>query len=350
MVLHWEKQEAISIPRRNLRPRPLGYSPGRTTPACTSVRLYGGGANTRNYDAIYTREIDEAIFTSRGVDRHHFDRRAGGSNKAKDALLFFNAAIPCARMPSSMLSAGSVTAIRNLPPYTDYRDGPSATIHFFIPTVSCLKCKILLRTNHLPSASRERSGNWDIDISNVYGKNDFGNVITNSLNASLGLKSPTTFDAGSYNASQNTGSIDISRYFTKALKGINVAFGAQYRVETYRIIAGEEASYSKGDLRTIYGLDTTATGIIYNVKEGSIGLNGLSPGSQIHAGFRPENAVNVSRSILAWLCGYRSQHHFPLAALGALRLEKLLPARQCDYLQNRHQIQHYRLAGHSRVA
>ena len=283
--------------------------------------IYGGGANTRNYDAIYTKEIDEAILNDRGIDRHFFDRRAGGSNKAKDALLFFNAAIPLQKNAEIYAFGGishrnsQFTAVYRLPGWTErnnaflYPDG-------FLPAM-----ENIISDKSLAVGIKGKIHNWDVDISNVYGKNDFGNVITNSLNASLGLKTPTTFDAGSYNASQNTGSIDISRFFDKALKGINVAFGAQYRVETYQIIAGEEASYSKGDLRTIYGLDTTATGIIYNTKEGSIGLNGLSPGSQIHAGFRPENQVNVNRSILAGYADVEANITSNWLVSGALRLE-----------------------------
>nr|WP_295932102.1 TonB-dependent receptor [uncultured Dyadobacter sp.] len=299
----------------------IGLLPGKDDAGLYLGPVYGGGANTRNYDAIYTREIDEAILTARGIDRHHFDRRAGGSNKAKDALLFFNAAIPL-RQQAELYAFGGIshrnsefTAVYRLPGWTERNNA------FLYPDGFLPEMQNIITDKSLAIGIKGKIRDWDIDISNVYGKNDFGNVITNSLNASLGLKSPTTFDAGSYNASQNTGSIDISRYFAKALKGVNVAFGAQYRVETYQIIAGEEASYSKGDLRTIYGLDTTATGIIYNVKEGSIGLNGLSPGSQIHAGFRPENAVNVNRSILAGYVDVEANLTSRWLLSGAVRLE-----------------------------
>ncbi|MFC0181644.1 TonB-dependent receptor domain-containing protein [Pseudarcicella hirudinis] len=162
---------------------------------------------------------------------------------------------------------------------------------------------------------------WNVDFSNVFGRNDFANVISNSLNASLGLKTPRKFDAGSYNASQNTASLDFSKYFSKSLKGINVAFGAQYRVETYQIIAGEEASYSKADLRPIYGVDLTTGGIPYLTNLGSTPLNGLSPGSQIHAGFRPSNEVNVRRSIAAGYADVELNVTDKWLVSGAVRIE-----------------------------
>ena len=259
---------------------------------------YGGGANTRGFDQIYTKEIDDAIIASRGIDRHYFDQR-GSTNKAIDGLLFFNASVPL-KEDVELYSFGGIshrnsqfTAVYRLPGWTErnntfiYPDG-------FLPAMDNI-----ISDKSFALGVKAKVKDWKVDISNVYGINDFGNVITNSLNASLGQRTPRKFDAGSYNASQNTTSLDFSRYFDKVLKGLNVAFGGQYRVESYQIIAGEEASYSKGDLRAIYGVDTTAGGIPYTTSLGLTPLNGLSPGSQIHAGFRPSNEVNVNRSISA---------------------------------------------------
>ncbi|SHM59162.1 iron complex outermembrane recepter protein [Chitinophaga jiangningensis] len=277
----------------------ISLPPGRDDAGLYNGPIYGGGANTRGYDNIYTKEIDEAILKSRGIDRHYFDQRGGGSNKAKDALLFFNAAIPL-KDNFEVYTFGGIsnrnsqfTAVYRLPGWTErnntllYPDG-------FLPAMDNG-----ITDKSIAVGIKGKAGEWKIDLSNVYGRNDFSNVISNSLNASLGVKSPTTFDAGKYNASQNTASLDISRYFAAPLHGINLAFGAQYRTETYQIIAGEEASYIKGDLRQIYRIDTSVNGVPYLADAGLIALNGLSPGSQIHAGFRPGNEVNVSRAIAA---------------------------------------------------
>ena len=77
------------------------------------------------------------------------------------------------------------------------------------------------------------------------------------MNATMGLSSPTSFDAGGYGITQNNTGLDITRYFANALQGTNVAFGAQYRVENYTLNAGELNSYLKADQRQIYNLDTT---------------------------------------------------------------------------------------------
>ncbi|RYD84269.1 MAG: TonB-dependent receptor, partial [Sphingobacteriales bacterium] len=245
-----------------------------------------------------TKEIDDAIIASRGITRHYFDQR-GSTNKSIDALLFYNAAVPLKEDVELYTFGGlsqrnsQFTAVYRLPGWTErnntfiYPDG-------FLPAMDNI-----ISDRSIAVGLKAKVKGWTIDVSNVYGYNGFGNNISNSLNASYGLRTPRKFDAGSYSASQNTGSLDFSRYFDKALKGINVAFGGQYRVETYRINAGEEASYAKADLRNIYGVDTTSGGIIYNTSLGQTPLNGLSPGSQIHAGFRPGNEVNVNRSISA---------------------------------------------------
>ncbi|PWV54278.1 TonB-dependent siderophore receptor [Chitinophaga sp. S165] len=272
---------------------------GRENAGLYNGPIYGGGANTRAYDAIYTKEIDDAILASRGIDRHYFDQRGGGSNKAKDALLAFNAAVPL-KDGVELYAFGGIshrnsefTAVYRLPGWTERNNS------FLYPDGFLPEMDNTITDKSIAIGIRGKLGEWTTDLSNVYGKNDFGNVIDNSLNASYGLKSPTTFDAGRYNASQNTAGLDISRYFDNALNGINVAFGGQYRVETYQIIAGEEASYAKADLRTVYNIDTTAAGVPYLSSSGLIALNGLSPGSQIHAGFRPANEVNVNRAVAA---------------------------------------------------
>jgi len=281
---------------------------------------YGGGANTRGFDQIYTKEIDDAIIKSRGIDRHYFDQR-GSTNKAIDALLFFNAAVPLQK-DVELYSFGGIsqrnsqfTAVYRLPGWTErnntfiYPDG-------FLPAMDNI-----ISDKSLAVGVKAKVHGWNVDISNVYGNNSFGNNISNSLNASYGLRSPRKFDAGSYSASQNTGSLDFSRYFDKILKGVNIAFGGQYRVETYRINAGDEASYSKADLRQIYGVDTTSGGIPYTTSLGQTPLNGLSPGSQIHAGFRPSNEVNVNRSISAGYADVEINATNAWLVSGALRVE-----------------------------
>ena len=93
--------------------------------------------------------------------------------------------------------------------------------------------------------------------------------------------SPTRFDAGGFSLAQNTTVLDISRLFPEVAKGLNVAFGAEHRIESYQIMAGEEASYKT------YGHK------VFSVDGDTIFRPG---GSQGFPGFQPSNEVKESRS------------------------------------------------------
>lgn len=142
---------------------------------------------------------------------------------------------------------------------------------------------------------------WDVDFSNVYGKNSFDYLITNTLNASLESASPTSFNAGGFSFAQNTSNLDVRRFFPDALAGLNVAFGAEYRLENYRINAGEEASYRN------YGLASefiTNGGDTILIQDGQGPFNTVFDplgrarpgGAQVFPGFSPDNEVNAFRS------------------------------------------------------
>jgi len=277
----------------------IALQPGNSTAGLYNGPIYGGGANTRGYDAIYTQAIDNAILSSRGIDRHYFDQRGSGANAGQNALLYFNAAFPL-KGSAEVYAFGGIsdrnsqfTATYRLPGWT------SRNNNFIYPDGFLPAMENNIVDESIATGIRGKINGWNVDLSNVFGKNIFGNRVDNSLNASLGLTSPTSFDDGSYSAGQNTASLDFSRYFDKVLKGLNIAFGVQDRVETFQINAGELASYQKGDQRNIYNVDTTANGITYLAAAGTTSLNGLAAGSQVHLGFQPGNAVDVSRSITA---------------------------------------------------
>ena len=142
---------------------------------------------------------------------------------------------------------------------------------------------------------------WEVDFSNVYGRNSFDYFIGNTLNASLGAASPTEFNAGGFSFAQNTANVDVRRYFDDALQGLNIAFGTEYRFENYQINAGEEGSYRNyGAASEVFTDDGDR--IVINDGVGPIStvfdpLGRSRPGgAQVFPGFRPENEVNAFRS------------------------------------------------------
>lgn len=133
---------------------------------------------------------------------------------------------------------------------------------------------------------------WKVDINNTFGANNFRYMVDNTLNSSLLAKSPTRFDAGGFSLGQNTTVLDLSRFFPEVAKGLNIAFGAEHRVENYQIVAGEEASY-KTYGHPVFNIDSTRSieGEII-----SIDTTFRPGGSQGFPGFQPGNELKESRS------------------------------------------------------
>ncbi|MDR3272968.1 MAG: TonB-dependent receptor [Flavobacteriaceae bacterium] len=145
---------------------------------------------------------------------------------------------------------------------------------------------------------------WKVDLSNTFGQNIFNNKTIHSLNASLGINSPTSFKGGQLRFTQDVTNLDISREFDW-LAGVNIAWGGEYRYENYQIIAGDEnswANYAMG--KEVINPNGTIS-IVPDIN-GSIpiafGPDGKTPlpgGAQGNNGFSPLNAVDAHRDALA---------------------------------------------------
>jgi iron complex outermembrane receptor protein len=109
---------------------------------------------------------------------------------------------------------------------------------------------------------------WDLHASQ--GENQIEYFIDNTFNPSLGPQSPTSFKPGTLLQDEfNLNADFVYRWDVGALADdINVAFGAERRVETYEIQAGDFGSYAVGP-----GAAT-----------------GLASGSNGFAGFNPDQA------------------------------------------------------------
>jgi iron complex outermembrane receptor protein len=124
---------------------------------------------------------------------------------------------------------------------------------------------------------------WGYDLSGVYGHNRFDFNITNSLNPTLGVASPTSFYSGSLKLGEAVGNLDFVRAFPVGsfATPLNVAVGFEARQDTYGIIAGEPDSYRDGGVKVLDGPNAGAQ---------------PTPGAQVFPGFQPSDAGNHSRS------------------------------------------------------
>ncbi len=90
---------------------------------------------------------------------------------------------------------------------------------------------------------------WFFDLSGSVGRNESEFKLSNTLNPSLGLDTPTSFETGKYIQLEKTFNFDLVRAFEVdgLAEPLNVAGGAEFREESFEIIAGEEASWKAGD-------------------------------------------------------------------------------------------------------
>jgi iron complex outermembrane receptor protein len=129
---------------------------------------------------------------------------------------------------------------------------------------------------------------WNWDISNTLGRNDFHFFGDKTFNASsIGSSVPNHFDDGGFTFLQNTVNLDFSKLFKSVANGLNLGLGAEYRYERYEIYEGEEGSYKS------YHPDL----FVYQNLIGT-GDSARTPaaGSQGFPGFSPSDVVTDNRS------------------------------------------------------
>jgi iron complex outermembrane receptor protein len=104
---------------------------------------------------------------------------------------------------------------------------------------------------------------WHYDLSTVFG-GDIDNVSTlDSLNPNFLQTygtSPLHFHAGEFNDSEWTNNLDISKPIDVPIfaKPLSVAFGAEYRHDTYQIMPGDGPSYFEGGAQAYPGFTPQA--------------------------------------------------------------------------------------------
>ncbi|MDX1677074.1 TonB-dependent receptor plug domain-containing protein [Arsukibacterium sp.] len=107
------------------------------------------------------------------------------------------------------------------------------------------------------------------DFSGTVGRNESTYKMTNTINASLGLDTPTEFNPGKYIQLEKMFTADFVKFVPAGIyEDLTVAFGAQWTEESFEVVAGDLASFQVGEF----------------VDQGfSIGSNGFP-------GFKPEDA------------------------------------------------------------
>ncbi|WP_372792282.1 TonB-dependent receptor domain-containing protein [Lutibacter sp.] len=233
-----------------------------------------------------------AELAARGLERSDFNMRVGQS-ALRGGRFFANLSLPLNDDGTEFYSfagissrVGNSAGFYRLP--NQSRTYTPAYINGFLPEINSA-----IKDKSFAVGIKGKINDWDVDFSNTYGKNEFLYTIGNTFNASMQNASPTTFDAGGFSFAQNTTNLDVSKFYDDVMSGVNVAFGAEYRVENYEIVAGEQASYAQ----------YTANGQAITLASQNPSLDffgaGRPGGSQVFPGFSPTNELTRGRSSVA---------------------------------------------------
>jgi len=248
-------------------------------------------ADLRQQYPLIDGELDPREATFNRVD-HRF-----GDAETEDSLVFLNGGIPISDSSELYFFANysnrdgeSAGFYRRA---LDARNVPAVHPDGFLPL-------IVSEADDLAAVAglRGAAGEWDWDVSLNYGGSEFDFNVANSVNVTLGADSPTAFYAGTLENKQFLFNLDFVRQLSVgSLPGpLNVAFGAEYRDENYKIEPGEEASYIAGPFPG-------------------------TPGAQVFPGFTPDNAADEGRHSYAAYLDLETDFTEKLSGSAAVRFE-----------------------------
>jgi len=237
------------------------------------------------------KATDDAMLAANGFARSDFKMKVGEA-AATDALGSFNLELPI-NDEASFYSFGDIS----------HRNGISAGFYRYpYQTAQVVTAPGFYPNGFLPEIHSNindqaitigvrRKGDWTIDASLTHGQDSFQFNVENSVNASYGTASPTTFNAGTLSASQTVGDVDIlHKIETGAVKSLAFVLGTEIRNENYRIQAGDVASYDDGNPKYFPGATVPRI-----------------PGAQVFPGFQPSNEVDRDRNNIGVYTGLESE-------------------------------------------
>ena len=234
------------------------------------------------------RTMDDQQLQMRGLTRDDFRMRIGEAAAATgmgeydlelpfsgDAVFYSFGDVPHRRGSAAGFYRFPVQESQNVPEF--FPNGFLPEIH---PTIDDTAITVGMR----------RKGPWNVDASLTHGRSAFQFDIENTVNASLGTSSPTTFDAGTLASEESVANLDLLHDIkTEAVKKLAVVLGSELRVENYQIHAGDLASYDLG---------TATFGTPPQPK---------LPGAQVFPGYQPSNEVDRTRDAIGIYGGFESE-------------------------------------------
>jgi iron complex outermembrane receptor protein len=236
--------------------------------------------------------MDDAILAEEGLTRDDFKMKIGES-AATVGMGAYNMELPLDDK-TKLYSFGDVSYRRGLSagfyrfPFQVTQNVPEFYPVGFLPHIG---------TNISDAAiavGMRHKGPWQVDASLTHGRNAMTFFVENSVNASLGTASPTTFNAGTLRFSQTVGNLDLlHKIDTQAVKSLSLVLGSEFRIENYQILAGDEASY-------VLGPEVIE-------RPPPMTPQPKAAGAQVFPGFQPANEVDRTRDSIGVYAGVESE-------------------------------------------
>lgn len=262
----------------------------------------------------------EGLMEARGLEREDFAVYAGMPAITLGSM-FYNAGYDINEHTSIYAFGGA--SYKFLEGFSCYYRRPSQTDRFnYLLYPNGFRPQMTSNTADVSTTVGVRSkvGDFNVDFSNTFGRSRMRIGMKNTFNASLGALSPVNMFLGVHQFSQNSTNLDFSRSFPSVLHGLNIAFGAEMRIENYTIEKGQEESYTYGDAGVLTVLEdgllvgpdgmplqdarsqpiVDENGDPLTVSSGQqITVKSLSANCQCFAGFGPKNERDEFRTTMA---------------------------------------------------
>jgi len=272
-------------------------------------------ASKEDLQSILNADNTIAELSARGLERKDFNMRVGQS-QLRGGQFFANMEVPVSddlviySFGGLGFKNGNAAGFYRLP-YQSRAYTP-ARINGFLPEINSN-----IKDKSIAVGIKGVIGDWNVDFSNTYGNNEFSYRIGNSMNASLQNSTPFEANAGGFSSGENTTNLDFSRFYEDTMSGLNLAFGAEYRVENYNIFAGEEASYAQYNTLGNVHDPTDPDSMVPTDFFGSNRPGGI----QVFPGFKPENEVEAYRNSVAGYVDVEADFTESFRATAAIRYE-----------------------------
>jgi iron complex outermembrane recepter protein len=223
---------------------------------------------------------DDSILNAKGLTRNDFDMRIGNSKIASGSFIV-NAGYALSSKWNVKVFGGYSDKSGEAAGFFRYPSSITTGAAIFAGQVSTLYpngflplIKSNIKDYSFSVGLDGKLGKWNTSLSNTLGINNFDFKVDHSINYTqfaVTNNPQTTFNAGGLQFLQNTVNADVSRNFN-VQQGLNVAYGAEFRIDRYAQHAGEEASFKN-----------------FNTSSGA------ASGAQVFAGFVPDYANTHAR-------------------------------------------------------